>query len=127
MDKSARDIIILRLENWGRWARPHRALQTSPLYSLMKQYGEADPEASYNPEIRAEAINAADAIKTDNQLVRLCNDTELAVVKLAYIKRLSNHIIAARLLIYKSQIPAILESIYQKLDREENINIINGG
>lgn len=124
MEKADRDIIIMRLENWGRWAKPSHTTGTSPLYTLMKQYGEQDEIADAQGEPLPD-INARDAEQLDRELVAICNDFELAVVKLTYIKNLPFYVVAERLRAYRWQIPVILDNVIRKLDNNKKFHIIN--
>lgn len=124
MEKADRDIIIMRLENWGRWAKPHRPTGTSPLYALMKQYGEQD-EATTAKSEQLPDINARDAEQLDRELVAICNDFELAAIKLTYIKKLPYFVVAERLRAYRWQIPIILDNVIRKLDNNRKFHIIN--
>lgn len=124
MEKADRDIIIMRLENWGRWAKPSHTTGTSPLYSLMKQYGEQEEATTAQGEPMPD-INARDAEQLDRELVAICNDFELAAVKLTYIKNLPYFVVAERLRAYRWQIPIILDNVIRKLDNNKKFHIIN--
>lgn len=124
MEKADRDIIIMRLENWGRWAKPSHTTGTSPLYALMKQYGEQEEAATAQGEPLPD-INARDAEQLDRELVAICNDFELAAVKLTYIKNLPYFVVAERLRAYRWQIPIILDNVIRKLDNNKKFHIIN--
>ena len=94
------------------------------MYTLMKQYGEQEEAATAQGEHLPD-INARDAEQLDRDLVTICNDFELAAVKLTYIKNLPYFVVAERLRAYRWQIPIILDNVIRKLDNNKKFHIIN--
>lgn len=62
MDQEEYELLVFRLENWGRWSREGRKANTSSMHSVMRVLG-------YLPENAAHGASAPSVLAADAELV----------------------------------------------------------